>query len=123
VGAVPLLLPLLLLLLLPLLLPSLLPSPLQLLLPAQNSQLSRAAGPVEVLHPLPVSPLLLCLVCQSKVLPLLGPGPLGSCPWSCCELPAMDGTGVARPAPPHAPQLMEFPKGPGASVLGFNWDF
>jgi hypothetical protein len=59
VGAVPLLLPLLLLLL-PLLLPSPLPSPLRLLLPVQNSQLARAAEPVEVLHPLPVSPLLLC---------------------------------------------------------------
>ena len=52
----------LLLLLLPLLLPLPPPplSPLQLLLPAQNTQLQRAAGPREVLHPLTVSPLLLC---------------------------------------------------------------
>jgi hypothetical protein len=43
----------LLLLLLPLLpLPPLPLSPLQLLLPAQNTQLQRAAGPREVLHPL-----------------------------------------------------------------------
>jgi hypothetical protein len=53
---------LLLLLLLPLLLPLPPPpplSPLLLLLPAQNTQLQRAAGPREVLHPLTVSPLLL----------------------------------------------------------------
>jgi hypothetical protein len=41
----------------------------------QNSQLSRAAGPVEVLHPLSVSPLLLCPPPSSplllQLLPLL----------------------------------------------------
>jgi hypothetical protein len=54
---------LLLLLLQPLLLslPSPPLSPLQLLLPAQNTQRQKAAGPREVLlHPLTVSPLLLC---------------------------------------------------------------
>jgi hypothetical protein len=60
VVVVRLLLLLLLLLPLPLPLPPPPLSPLLLLLPAQNTQLQRAAGPREVLHPLTVSPLLLC---------------------------------------------------------------